>query len=135
MSRRLTPLLLCTAVALCLALPSSAKPKGAAEPPKTTQPNKPPADRVGLLLKVEPTQLTLKTYGKLPAEILVPVDNRTKVEIEGKPATLTDLKAGMEVLVSPPNGTAQKIQAHKEGKKKKKDKKDKTPPTSDSADK
>jgi hypothetical protein len=128
----LTPVL--CILALCLALPASAKPKNPAEPPKTTQP-KPPADRVGLLLKVEPTQLTLKTYGKLPAEILVPVDNRTLVEIEGKPATLTELKPGMELLVSPPNGPAQKIQAHKEGKKKKKDKKDKTPPASAAADK
>jgi hypothetical protein len=133
MSRRLASLLLCT-LALCFALPAPAKPPKGAEPPKTTQP-KPPADRVGLLLKVEPTQLTLKTYGKLPTELLVPVDTRTRVEIEGKPATLTDLKPGMELLVSPPNGPAQKIQAHKEGKKKKKDKKDKAPPASAPTDK
>ena len=128
--RPLTPFLLCT-LALCLTLPARAKPKPKpTDPPKTTQPQpKTPADRVGLLLKVEPTQLTLKTYGKLPTELLVPVDNRTIVEIEGKPATVADLKPGMDLLVSPPNGTAQKVQAHKEGKKKKKDKKDKSPPT------
>jgi hypothetical protein len=133
---RRTPVLLCTFV-FCIATPlsASAKPPKGAEPPKTTQPNKAPTDRVGLLLKVESTQLTLKTYGKLPTELLVPVDNRTLVEIEGKPATVADLKPGMDLLVSPPNGTAQKIQAHKEGKKKKKDKKDKTPPPSAPADK
>ena len=129
MTSRLLPVL-CAAILLA-PLPTRAKPKPG-DPPKTTQPQKPPTDRVGLLLKVEPTQLTLKTYGKLPAEILVPVDNRTQVEIEGKTATVADLKPGMELLVSPPNGTAQKIQAHKEGKKKKKDKKDKTAPAAPS---
>jgi hypothetical protein len=116
--------LLCLALLLATApFPASAKTKGA-DPAKPNKPAKPaPTERVGLVLKVEPTQLTVQTYGKVPSELLVPVNAKTQVQVEGEPATLADIKPGMNVLISPVAGTAQKILAHKEGKKKNKDKK------------
>jgi len=105
--------------------PDGTKPS---KPNKTTKPA--PTERVGLIKKVEPTQITLQTYGKVPAELVIPVDAKTQIQVNGDTATLADVKPGMEAVVSPLTGTAQKLLAQKEGKKKKdKDKKkDKTSP-------
>ena len=117
---------------LCLALATPATfAKKAPDPGKPNKPAKPaPTERVGLIKKVEPTQITLQTYGKVPAELVIPVDAKTQIQVNGDTATLADVKPGMEAVVSPLTGTAQKLLAQKEGKKKKdKDKKkDKTSP-------
>jgi hypothetical protein len=111
---------------LAAAFTTAAKPKGA-EPPKTDKPRKVAAERVGLVLKVESNQLTVQTYGKARSELVIPVDPKTQVQVDGAPAALADVKPGMQVVVSPLTGTAQKILARQEGKKKKKDKGEKSP--------
>jgi len=129
-----------TTLIACLALLLATVPALAAgkvadpsKPPKPTKPVKPaPTERVGLIKKVEPNQLTLQTYGKLATELVIPVDAKTKVEVNGEPATIADVKPGMEAVVSPLKGTAQKVLAVKDGKKKGKDKK-KDKPTSSPA--
>ena len=124
-----------TLVVACLSLLLATLPALAAgkvaEPGKTTKPVKPaPTERVGLVKKVEPNQLTIQTYGKVPAELVIPVDARTQVQVNGEAATIADIKPGMEAVISPLNGTAQKVLAQKEGKKKSKDKKrDKASPS------
>jgi hypothetical protein len=111
-----------------LTFAATAAPKGA-EPPKPQKPAKVPTDRVGVVLKVEPAQLTVKTYGKVSSELVIPLDAKTQVQVEGNPATVAEIKPGMEVVVSPASGTAQKVMAHKDGKKKKKDRDKKSPGT------
>jgi hypothetical protein len=128
-----TTLVACLTLLLLAAPPALAAGK-VAEPGKPAKPTKPvkpaPTERVGLIKKVEPNQLTLKTYGKLSAELVIPVDAKTQVQVNGEPATIADVKAGMEAVISPLNGTAQKVLAQKEGKKKKDKDKKKDKPTS-----
>ena len=115
---------------LCLALATSATfAKKAPDPGKPNKPAKPaPIERVGLIKKVEPTQITLQTYGKVPSELVIPIDAKTQIQVNGETATLAEVKPGMDAVVSPLTGTAQKLLAQKEGKKKKDKKKDKTSP-------
>lgn len=105
-----------------------------ADPGKPAKPAKPvkpaPTERVGLVKKVEPSQITIQTYGKVPAELVIAVDAKTQVQVNGEAATITDVKPGMEAVISPYNGTAQKVLAVKEGKKKGKDKKKNKPAAS-----
>src|SRR4051812_28195392 len=124
---RFTSILTVALLLSAATLPASAKAKGA-EPAKPAKPKQAAAERVGLVLKVEATQLTLQTYGKAQAELVIPVDAKTQVLVNGDAAVLTDIKPGMQVVVSPATGTAQKVMAHKEGKKKKDKKKDSPSP-------
>jgi len=52
-----------------------------------------------------------KPGAKTPEKIDVTVDDKTKVTVDGKDATLADLKADMTVEVTPSTGTATEIKA------------------------
>ena len=117
------------ALLLALITPLSlAKPKDG-EPPKP--PKKKDADAlVGILLKVEGTDLVVQTHGKNATEVTVKTDKNTKFELADKPITLADVKPGMQIVATPPTGVAQKVVAEKILSDKKKTKeKDKKKPT------
>lgn len=95
------------------------KPK-AGEP---ATPKKEPTAVVGTVVKVDGAKIILQTRGKSAGELTVLTDAKTQFEHKGKPAAITDIKPGHEVVVTPPTGTAQKVvvvEEDKGGKKKKK---------------
>ena len=72
----------------------------------------------GEVVKVDGTKVTLKT--KDNKEVVVTTDDKTEVTIEGNAAKLADLKPGQKVVVTPAEGTAQKISVPKPKKAEKK---------------
>lgn len=112
-------LVLCLTVGLAFtAGTTSAAPK-AAGPSKAEKPKK-PDPRVGTLMKVTEGRLVVRTYGKVVVDIAVPINAKTQYWLEGKAATLAQLKPGMQLVITPETGMAQKVMAQKIGKKKKK---------------
>jgi hypothetical protein len=119
-----------------------AKPKGATPPKDPTQ-KKSAESIVGTVLKVDGQNINLQTHGKNSGEVTVPTDAKTEFEVNGAKSTLEKIKPGMQVVVTPNTGIAQKVVVSEEGKKKAKDKKKKdagaaaagggvsTPPKSD----
>jgi hypothetical protein len=86
------------------------------EPTKgpTSEPAKKNWDHIrGKVLKVDGTNLviTVKHKGEEAKEVTVKTDGKTVVEIDKEEAKLADLKEGMNVLVTPKEGTATKIAA------------------------
>lgn len=79
------------------------KPKAAADKPKAAKGVK------GKVVKVDGTNLVI-AVGKDGTEKTIATDDKTKVTIEGKEATLADLKAGLMVAISPAEGTAATIE-------------------------
>ena len=65
----------------------------------------------GKVVKVDGTNLVI-TSGKKgeEKEVTVATDAKTVVTIEGKEGKLADLTAGQRVVVTPPTGTAEKIE-------------------------
>jgi hypothetical protein len=64
--------------------------------------------------------LTVTTGGKKnPQDVTVATDDKTSVTLDGNPAKVTDLKAGLYVMVSPAEGTAATITASTSRPKKK----------------
>ena len=65
----------------------------------------------GKVVKVDGTNLVI-TAGKKgeEKEVTVATDAKTVVTIEGKEGKLADLTAGQRVVVTPPTGTAEKIE-------------------------
>jgi hypothetical protein len=127
MSRLTGSLLLALALALIAPPVSLAKPKDG-EPPKPPK-KKDPTTLVGILLKVEGTDLVLQTHGKNASEITVKTDKNTKFELNDAAITLAEVKPGMQIVVTPPTGVAQKVVAEKilPDKKKPKEKDKKKP--------
>ena len=118
-----------------------AKPKGAT-PPKDPNQKKSAESIVGTVLKVDGQNNNLQTHGKNSGEVTVTTDAKTEFEVNGAKSSLEKIKPGMQVVVTPPTGIAQKVVVSEEGKKKAKDKKKKdagaaagggvsTPPKSD----
>lgn len=64
----------------------------------------------GEVVKVDGANLVVKTKTQ---ERTVATDANTQVVVEGAPAKLADLKAGQKVTVTPPKGTATKIEVGK----------------------
>ena len=64
----------------------------------------------GKVVKVDGDKVVLSTGGKKNAkEVTVTTDSKTKVMIDGKAATLADLKEGQQVAIRPAEGTAKAI--------------------------
>lgn len=64
----------------------------------------------GAVVKVDGKNVVIKTgRGEEAKEVTVTTDEKTKVFVGGKAATLADLKADMRVTVIPETGTAVKI--------------------------
>lgn len=64
-----------------------------------------------LVIKVDGSALLLSAADeKHFKQVAVQTDDRTQVLIEGKPGILTDLRPGQRVIISPPSGTAVKIE-------------------------
>ena len=119
------PRFLSLASVAALALALAAAPAQAGKADKADKANKPAkADRAakrnadaltGKLEKVDGTTLTiLSGRGKKAAQVTVTTDASTKVKVNGKEATLADIKPGMHVVATPNTGTAQKITASDE---------------------
>jgi hypothetical protein len=65
----------------------------------------------GQVIKVDGTNLVIKSGKKgEEKEVTVATDAKTVVTIEGKEGKLADLTAGQRVVVTPPTGTAEKIE-------------------------
>ena len=77
---------------------------------------KAPAGLHGVVVSVDGTNLKIKVKKD---EQTVATDANTVVTIDGEAKTLGDLKAGMNVTVTPATGTATKIEAKTAGKKNK----------------
>ncbi|HEY7120903.1 MAG TPA: hypothetical protein VH475_30240 [Tepidisphaeraceae bacterium] len=119
-------LILILSVALTATL-SYAKPKGA-EPPKTDKPKKDANELIGTVLKIDDTKLVIQTHGKASSEVSVATDARTQFQVHDKPAAFKDIKPGMQVVITPMTGTAEKVvvaEDTKDQKKKDKEKKKK----------
>jgi hypothetical protein len=110
---------------LAVAFTAFAKDKGATPAPGT---EKKPAEVVGTVLKTDGSNLVVQTRGKNAGEVTVVTDANTKFELKGNAAALKDIKPGMQVVITPVTGTAQKVVVADAGKKEKdkgKKKKDK----------
>ena len=108
--KRFTTLL---ALALILAFGTTAY---AAKANKANKPTK--ADRAakkaekgvtGTVLKVDGTNIVVQTKGKQGGEVTIATDANTKFTVNGKDATIADVKAGESVTASPAGATAQKV--------------------------
>ena len=65
----------------------------------------------GKVVKVDGTNLIISSGKKgEEKEVTVATDAKTVVTIEGKEGKLADLTAGQRVVVTPPTGTAEKIE-------------------------
>jgi hypothetical protein len=65
----------------------------------------------GKVVKVDGTNLVISSGKKgEEKEVTVATDAKTVVTIEGKEGKLADLTAGQRVVVTPPTGTAEKIE-------------------------
>jgi hypothetical protein len=62
--------------------------------------------RYGVVVKMDGNNLVMTAKTK---EVTVPTDDKTRVVLDGKPAKLSDLKAGMNVKAIPETGAATKI--------------------------
>jgi len=67
-----------------------------------------PTTLAGTVVKVEEAKVTVKAGEQ---EVVVVTDDKTVVTVDGKEANVADLKAGQEVVVTPAEGTATKIEA------------------------
>ena len=74
----------------------------------TTKPSHPNALQ-GKVVKVEGTDVTIHT--RKHGEVVVKTDDKTVVTIDDNDAKVSDLKEGMRVWVTPPEGVATKITA------------------------
>jgi hypothetical protein len=77
-------------------------------------PKEKPKGLYGKIVKVEGTDVTVKTMarrGTEGKEVVVKTDDKTVVTIDGKDAKFADLKEGYFVRVTPAEGTATKIAA------------------------
>jgi hypothetical protein len=95
-------------LALAVAGPVLAADKPAEKKPDAAAGAEKPKAKAGLrgtVVKVDGDKLTIKA-GKDGKETVVTTSKETKVKIEGKDATLADLKEGQMVNVSPAEGTA-----------------------------
>lgn len=80
----------------------------AADDPKPAKKN---AGLRGKVVKVDGTNLVISSGKKgEEKEVTVATDAKTVVTIEGKEGKLADLTAGQRVVVTPPTGTAEKIE-------------------------
>ena len=126
MNRRATKMALMFGLSIALLTGiASAKPKGAT-PPKDPAQKKENPGVVGTVLKTDGANIVLQTHGKNSAEVTVVTDAKTQFELKGAAAKFADIKPGMQVVVTPPTGTAQKVVVAeqvktKKDKKKKKD--------------
>jgi len=124
---RLTTLI---ALALCLALSAGvaqAKAKGAPATPKDDAKKEKENTVVGTVLKVDGTNITIKTRGKNAGEVVIATDAKTEFQFNGKTATIEKIKPGQELVVTPAataTAPAEKISATDDTKKKPKKKKD-----------
>jgi hypothetical protein len=74
--------------------------------------DKAPATVKGTVVKVDKTDLTIKTgKGDTAKEVVVKTDDKTVVTIDGEKKTVADLKADMRVTVTPAEGLATSIEA------------------------
>jgi hypothetical protein len=121
--KRLTPLLAATLAMVLSVGVAYAKPKGAT-PPKDPNAKKERAAVVGTVKKIEAGNITVQTHGKNAGEIVVATDTKTQYEIDGAAVAIEKIKPGMQVVITPPTGTAQKVIVADPGKAKDK-KKDK----------
>jgi hypothetical protein len=65
----------------------------------------------GKVVKVDGTNLVISSGKKgEEKEVTVATDAKTVVTIEGKEGKLADLTAGQRVVITPPTGTAEKIE-------------------------
>jgi len=121
MTRRLIGVLM---LGLVVGFSASAKDKGGATPAPA---EKKVPDVVGTVLKTDGPNLVVQTRGKNASEVTIVTDGNTKFEVKGNAGALKDIKPGMQVVVTPNTGTAQKVVAtevatKKDKAKKKKDK-------------
>lgn len=72
----------------------------------------------GTVVKVDGTNLIIKTGGKDGKEVTVATDANTKVTIDGNDAKLADLKPGNRVVVTPKEGVAKEIRCRTQPPKK-----------------
>ena len=71
-----------------------------------------PSTLTGTVVSVTGNNVVVKTgEGEAAKNVTVVTDENTVVTIDGKEAAVADLKAGMEVIVTPAEGTATKIEA------------------------
>jgi hypothetical protein len=88
----------------------AAKADKAAKPAKADKQAKRDAKGVaGRVIKVNGTDIVVQTRGKKGGEVTIATDANTKFQVDGKEGTIDDVKAGENVVVSPMNGTAQKV--------------------------
>jgi len=80
---------------------------------------------VGTVVKVDGSNIVIKTHGKNAGEVTIPTDAKTQFELNDAPASLDKVKAGYEVAATPKTGIAKKVLIDdlKKPKKTKKDKK------------
>lgn len=112
-------LMLTAVVGLMLGLTTMAR---AEDKPKDKPEKKPAAALMGEIVSVDDASVVVK--GKDGTEVTVAVDANTQVKIDGKEATVADLKPGMMVAVSNLDGPAKQIKVRtgkpQDGAKKKK---------------
>jgi hypothetical protein len=106
--KRLTAML-----ALALALSLTAGVAHAAKLNKAANPNKAAKKAqkrvAGTVLKIDGMNIVVQTRGKNGGEVTVTTDASTKFQVDGKEGTLSDVKAGVNIVASPSDGTAQKV--------------------------
>jgi hypothetical protein len=129
---RHTTRILALTLTITLATASAqAKPKGATPPKDATEKKDKVANIVGTVLKTDGPKIVLQTHGKQAAEVTVVTDANTHYELNGAVTALDKIKPGMQLVVTPATGTAQKImitdQPKKSGKKDKKPRPDAKP--------
>lgn len=94
-----------------LALPSLVPALLSALPLLLAAKKPPPTSFNALVIKLDGSTLLLSAAdGNHFKQVAVQTNDKTQVLIEGNPGALTDLKPGQRVIVSPPSGTAAKIE-------------------------
>lgn len=105
--KRLTTLLaLALAFSLTAGVAHAAKLK-AANPNKAAK--KAEKRVAGTVLKIDGMNIVVQTRGKNGGEVTVTTDASTKFQIGGKEGALSDVKAGLNIVATPSDGTAQKV--------------------------
>jgi hypothetical protein len=102
-----------TLLVLSLVLTLGAAVANAAKGAKPANPNKAAKKDakgvMGTVVKVDGANIVVQPRGKKAAEVTIATDASTKFDVNGKPGTIDDVKAGANVQATPATGTAQKI--------------------------
>lgn len=80
-------------------------------PPAPPGPAPAPQAVYGTVASVEAEQAKVVVNMKDSTQLTVLTDAKTTVQVDGKAATIADIKAGMIIRISPPTGTAADVRA------------------------